>query len=140
MRMLWGLGLIGIVSGCRVYANPQPTQPRILVVEEEYHPAPTGTVVAVEKAHVHDDVCGHYWYNGSWYHWAGHRHAPDCGHIRHDGHWVLAGEVVIRPGHVHDDHCGHYFFGGSWYYMAGHQHGSGCGHTWNGRVWVSTRL
>jgi hypothetical protein len=140
MRLLLALSVAALLGGCVVHAHSGPPPHRTVIVEEEYRPAPTGNVVVVERVHVHDDFCGHYWYNGAWYLHTGHRHGPGCGHVFHDGHWVMAGEVVVRQGHVHDAHCGHYFYSGTWYYMHNHHHGPGCGHNWNGRVWVSVRL
>jgi hypothetical protein len=139
MKLLLALLVAAGLSGCVVHAHPVHER-RTVIVEEEYHPAPSGTVVVVERVHVHDEHCGHYWYNGSWYLWAGHHHGPGCGHVFHEGHWVMAGEVVIRQGHVHSETCGHYYAGGTWYYMHAHHHGPNCGHVFRGGIWVSVRL
>ena len=90
--------------------------------------------------HLHDDACGHYWYNGGWHVVERHRHGPGCGHVFHDGYWARSSVVVVDRGHSHDAHCGHYYHGNTVYYMQGHRHGPGCGHNWNGRLWVSVRF
>jgi len=114
---------------------------RVVVVEEDAHAhgPPGGGAVAVQRTHVHDERCGHYWYNGQWYHHPNHVHGPGCGHVYHDGAWVLAGAVKVKPGHVHDANCGRYHHDGHWYFMRGHVHGPGCGHHWNGTMWVSVK-
>src|SRR4051812_13233255 len=107
MRYPVALTLAALLSGCVVHVKEAPPPHRTVVVEEEYRPAPQGNVVVVERVHVHDANCGHYWYNGSWYIWSGHRHGPNCGHVYHEGHWVMAKQIVVVQGHVHDAHCGH---------------------------------
>lgn len=139
MKLLIGLFLAAGLSGCVIHAHPgPPPRHETVVVEEEYRPQ--GNVVVVERVHVHDAGCGHYWYNGSWYLHTGHRHGPNCGHVYHDGYWVGARQAVVVQGHVHDAHCGHYYSGSSVYYMHGHHHGPGCGHSWNGKLWISVRF
>ena len=43
---------------------------------------------AVEKGHVHTDVCGH-WFDGEgWRTSPGHAHQAGCGHVYRGGRWV----------------------------------------------------
>lgn len=128
--------LVGLaVPGCVVHARPLHP----VVVVHDDHPGPSGVVWVEERAHVHGDHCGHYWYNGRWYFHAGHRHGPGCGHILHNGLWALAVIHKEVRGHMHDAHCGHYHHDGRWYFMKGHVHGRGCGHEVRGGIWVSVR-
>ncbi len=142
MRIALGLfALLGLAtSGCRVYVHEhERRQPDRVVVYEDRHDDPVGTVVVIDRGHVHSEHCGHYWYNGRWYHHTAHRHGQGCGHVYHDGAWVLAVVHREQSGHVHSANCGHYHHNGSWYYMRGHVHGAGCGHRWDGRVWIAVR-
>jgi hypothetical protein len=112
------------------------------IIDDDYehrHHEPVGRVVEVERTHYHSDSCGHYLYNGRWYHSHGHVHGAGCGHVHTDGIWVMAGAVAIKVGHVHSHDCGHYHSNGTWYYMHKHVHGPGCGHAYKGGVWVGVK-
>jgi hypothetical protein len=115
--MIGLLAALGL-GGCVIHAHPVGPRP----------------------VHVHDDLCGHYWYNGTWYVAEHHHHGPGCGHVYHEGYWAQSQVVVVERAHVHDAFCGHYYHGGTVYYMQGHRHGPGCGHNWNGKLWVSVRF
>ncbi|MBI4566050.1 MAG: hypothetical protein HY716_15290 [Planctomycetes bacterium] len=121
-------GLMAVSSGC--------------IIERHYYgdgPEPEGAVV-VESSCDHHESCGHYWYNGTWYHIPGHRHGPGCGH-HHDGHrWVLATTVVVPHGHRCTAGCTHYHYNGHWYVIRRHRHGPGCGHMLRGGFWVGVRF
>jgi len=58
------------------------------------HPRPAAVVrlgppVVIATGHLHTDRCGHFRYDGRWYHVSGHVHGPRCGHVRRGGVWVL---------------------------------------------------
>jgi len=48
-----------------------------------------GETVVVVQGHVHNDHCGHFYYNGGWYMSNGHHHGPGCGHVNQGGRWVF---------------------------------------------------
>src|SRR5436190_13307101 len=54
-----------------------------------------GETVVVVQGHVHNDHCGHFFYNGGWYMSNGHHHGPGCGHVNQGGRWVFV-EVENR--------------------------------------------
>ena len=118
MKLLMIGFLAATLGGCIIHAHPVGPRP----------------------VHVHDEICGHYWYNGTWHVVEQHRHGAGCGHVFHDGYWAQSQVVVVERTHLHDAHCGHYYHGGTVYYMQGHRHGAGCGHNWNGKLWVSVRF
>jgi hypothetical protein len=123
-------GAVALASGCTV-VHEKPRERADVGVDG---PEPRG-YIAVGHC-THNDRCGHYWYNGSWYFDRGHYHTAGCGHYRHHGRWILAGTVVVGNGHVCDDNCNHYFHEGNWYVMRSHRHGPGCGHARRGGIWV----
>lgn len=126
-------------AGCLI-VHDRPYRHTTIVDYETAPPSPSGSLVVIDRGHVHSASCGHYWYNGGWYAHRGHVHGPGCGHVHHDGVWVLAGNVAIKAGHVHSAHCGHYQHGGVWYYMHNHVHGPGCGHVHRGGAWVAVKF
>ena len=129
------------VPGC-IVVHDHDLHPRHVVHDDDYEvrrPAPVGQVVVIERGHIHSEGCGHYWYNGSWYHSTGHVHGAGCGHAFVEGVWVHAGVVTVAAAHVHNDHCGHFQCGGSWYYMHEHHHGPGCGHSYRNGVWIAVK-
>ena len=134
MRRLMGVLLAaaaaGAMSGCVVMKDEHGNTHLVLLDG----PEPVGHVDTV-SCH-HHDSCGHYWYNGSWYVYQGHRHGPSCGHYYHNGRWVLAGAVNVSEGHVCSYTCNHYHMDGRWYAIRNHHHGYGCGHTLRGGVWI----
>jgi len=71
MRSLIATLLAAAAGGCVGHVQPA-----------HYHPPPQGEIVVVERVHVHDATCGHYYYGNTWYYMQGHRHGPGCGH-----HW-----------------------------------------------------
>ena len=63
MRLLMIGFLAAALGGCVIHAHP-----------------------VGPRAHIHDDVCGHYWYNGTWYVAERHHHGPaDASVVALDG-------------------------------------------------------
>jgi hypothetical protein len=46
--------------------------------------------VVVERVHVDDAYCGHYYYGNTWYYMHGHRHGPGGGYHWDGRVWVAA--------------------------------------------------
>ena len=75
--LLLALVLATFTAGCSAHVHPARL----------HHER--SKVVVVRSGHVHSDACGHYRYEGRWYHVERHVHGKRCGHVKVRGVWVL---------------------------------------------------
>lgn len=76
IKMLLFLALPFLAAGCVVHGHGRG--------RAHVH----GPAIAIEAGHVHSEHCGHYHWNGGWYHRGGHVHGHGCGHHYKGGVWV----------------------------------------------------